>query len=369
MTSNAGHGSAPGRSAPVGWRETCFEAIVGWSEDDHSAALGPFLSSIDQLDHLPPALVSAARAIATTGSPAEARSFFETWFAPFVRQGSEDGPQPDSLATGFFEPVINAARAPSAALPVPLHRRPPDLVALTEDRFRGAAGDQLTYGRQTDQGVVPYATRAEIEAGAIDHFDLAFAYLASPVARFILQVQGSGVLRYAEDGAQERVTYEAKNGLPYTSVGRVLIEEGILPEKGLTLARLEAWLDDNPERAAEIMQRNASYVFFKPVERDIGAALGAAGAPLVPMRSIAVDAGVHALGLPVFVTIPDLKRDAERGQPFRKLTVAHDVGSAIRGEERCDLYFGTGDVAGAEAGALKAPVQLVVLHPRATAVA
>jgi membrane-bound lytic murein transglycosylase len=45
--------------------------------------------------------------------------------------------------------------------------------------------------------------------------------------------------------------------------------------------------------------------------------------------------------------------------------IAHDVGSAIRGPERGDIYFGSGEKAGRLAGITKHPGRFFVLLPGA----
>jgi membrane-bound lytic murein transglycosylase A len=45
------------------------------------------------------------------------------------------------------------------------------------------------------------------------------------------------------------------------------------------------------------------------------------------------------------------------------LMVAQDTGSAIKGAQRADVYYGTGDAAGAAAGAVKDQGRMVVLMP------
>jgi membrane-bound lytic murein transglycosylase A len=46
--------------------------------------------------------------------------------------------------------------------------------------------------------------------------------------------------------------------------------------------------------------------------------------------------------------------------------VAQDVGSAIRGPERGDIYFGSGDAAGELAGTTKRAGNFIVLMPKET---
>ena len=48
---------------------------------------------------------------------------------------------------------------------------------------------------------------------------------------------------------------------------------------------------------------------------------------------------------------------------YRRLVVALDTGSAIKGEVRADLYTGHGDYAGAEAGRVRHTLRLYRLVP------
>ncbi|HXG80075.1 MAG TPA: 3D domain-containing protein, partial [Methyloceanibacter sp.] len=90
--------------------------------------------------------------------------------------------------------------------------------------------------------------------------------------------------------------------------------------------------------------------------------VGAQGAPLTPGRSLAVDAAYHALGTPIFVAAP--KAPTPDGKPFRRLMIAQDVGSAIRGKERGDIFWGTGAEAGAIAGITKHKAKFYILLPK-----
>jgi membrane-bound lytic murein transglycosylase A len=82
---------------------------------------------------------------------------------------------------------------------------------------------------------------------------------------------------------------------------------------------------------------------------------------LTPGRSLAVDASYHALGLPIFVDAAELKGPDDA--PFRRLMIAQDVGSAIRGPERGDIFWGSGEAAGLIAGSTLAPARFTVLLP------
>jgi membrane-bound lytic murein transglycosylase A len=216
--------------------------------------------------------------------------------------------------------------------------------------------------RRNGEKLVPYYTRAEIEAGALEGKGLELLYLDDPVELFFMQIQGSGRVRLT-DGSWVRLGYAAKNGHSYVSIGKILAERGDRP-KDLTMEGLKAWLRADPARGRALMQENTSYVFFRELPKTEAGdgPVGAQGVALTPGRSLAVDASYHALGTPIFVAAPELK--TLDGAPFRRLMIAQDVGSAIRGPERGDIFFGTGDAAGAIAGMAKQKARFFVLLPK-----
>ncbi len=111
------------------------------------------------------------------------------------------------------------------------------------------------------------------------------------------------------------------------------------------------------------MRQNRSYVFFRELSgTEAAGPIGALDIPLTQGRSLAVDAGIHALGLPVHVSAPTLTHATKTGG-FHRLMIAHDVGSAIKGPERGDIYFGSGPAAGKLAGVTKHPAKFHVLLP------
>ncbi len=333
-----------------------FATIEGWADDDHLAAFEAYARSPR------PAVPAGNAAIVTR---AAARAFFEQQFQPHrVVCTSEPG-----LLTGYYEPEIAASRTPSDAYTIPIYARPPDLVNIVSEAERGAKADAgLTHMRQTPDGRrEPYATRAEIEAGALVGRGLELFYAADFVEVFFMQVQGSGLVRLP-DGRGLRITYDGKNGHPYTSIGRYLIEQGAFTREAMTLQALTDWLKADPERARPVLQQNASYVFFRVLGDETAVrAEGVEGVPLTPGRSLAVDTAVHALGTPVWVESETLRHADDTGQGFARLMIAQDVGSAIRGPERGDIYFGSGAAAGERAGLTKHPARFTVLRPKTAA--
>lgn len=349
-------------------REVPFSQLEGWARDDLLPAFAAFLVSAQQLlSGVGPAPEAGWRrvfeaALAQQGaivSEGDARGFFEAHFR--AHAVAHDGPA--GLLTGYYEPLIDASEERVAPFVVPLLRRPADLENVVSESERGNQGVAYTHMRRTAEGLAPYATREEIETGALEGLGLELFYLADPVEAFFLHVQGSGLLRL-RDGRLVRVTYDGKNGHPYTSVGRTMINDGLFSADALTLPVMGDWLRANLERARPMLWRNKSYVFFKELAGD--APVGALDIALTPGRSLAVDTAYHRLGTPIFVRSPTLTHGGSNGVEaggLSRLMVAQDVGSAITGPERGDVFFGTGPEAGARAGITKHAGSFVVLLP------
>ena len=354
-----------------------FADLPGWADDDHGAAFEAFRRSCERLDFIAaeraetgkaPGPEDAAslsickQALKETAplSNAAAQSFFERHFLPHpVSEGA-----PKGLVTGYFEPELEGAREPSERFHVPVYAKPEDLVALFPDAHRAAHNHEISAGRQTADGVVPFATRQDIEKGALEGQGLEILYLADRFDAYIMHVQGSGRI-VLPDGKVVRLAYAAKNGHPYTSIGRVLIDQGEITKEDMSLAALEAWVRGHPEKAEALMWHNRSYIFFReivPESADIGP-LGGQSVALTPGRSLAVDASIHALGSPIWVEAQGLAHGGARD--FRRLMVAQDVGSAIKGPERGDIFWGSGAAAGEIAGNTQHRCRFWVLRPRA----
>jgi membrane-bound lytic murein transglycosylase A len=345
-----------------------FESIPGWDDDDHLAAFRAFERSAKALaggqtsprpgQFAPPELIVSARAALSSVVTARraARQFFETRFRPF-RLTTEDS----GFLTGYYEPCVSASTVETEAFSWPILRRPNDLVTFGVDPAPADFPKDVSGARRLSDGsLVPYPDRAEIEAERRDPI----VWVRDAVEAFLIQVQGSAQVAFP-DRSRSRLAYDGRNGLPYTSIGKILIEAGEIAEGAMSLASLKAWLRRDSARGLNVMRRNRSFVFFQLVEDfdpDLGPIAGA-GVPLTPLRSIAVDRTMWAYGLPFWIDA-ELPWADETRRPFRRLMIAQDTGSAIVGAARADLYFGSGDAAGARAGAIRHPADFVVLLPQ-----
>jgi membrane-bound lytic murein transglycosylase A len=344
-----------------------FESLVGWAEDDHAAALGAFERSARALlmgqasarpaRPAPAQLLAKARASLCATSPQDARRFFETGFRAF-RVLPEAGA---GFLTGYYEPCVSASVIETDEFRWPILARPADLVTFAPDAAPPGFPEGISGARRLRDGsLIPYADRAEIEEERLDPI----AWLRDAVEVFLVQVQGSAQVE-SPDGRRARLSYNGRNGLPYTSIGRILIETGEIAESAMSLAVLKAWLRSDGERGFKLMRRNRSFVFFRLVE-DFDPRLGpvaGAGVALTPLRSLAVDRTIWAYGLPFWIDA-ELPWADETPRAFRRLMIAQDTGSAIVGPARADLFFGSGETAGARAGAIRHRSEVVVLLPR-----
>lgn len=337
-------GRAPaGIAVPAGPGPTLtpvrFEQLPGWTADRAAEAIPPFVAGCTRIDPTAhpklPALCAQARAL-PPGDDAAARAFFEQSFQPHLAAADGDA---KGLVTGYFEPEFRASRTRGGEYQTPLLRRPRGHVA----------------GR-----VLP--TRAQINRGALARQRLEMLWVADPVDAFFLHIQGSGRARLP-DGAVVRLPYDGKNEQPYVPIGRVLVDRGEMRLEDVSMQSIRAWLAAHPAEAEAVMEQNPSFVFFREVTGiapDQGPP-GGMGVPLTPQRSVAVDRAHIPLGTPVWIDTNDALTPAT---PFRRLVIAQDVGAAIRGPTRTDLFFGWGPDAEARAGRMRQPGSVYVLLPR-----
>lgn len=310
-------------------RRLGFEDLPGWGGADHEAALAAFHATLPVAR--PGGAVTAEdwSALARRlGGAGDARAFFEAHFAPVSLA-------PEARFTAYYEPEIDGARAPDA-----IHRHP--------IRSKPSARELLAF------------SRAEIAAGALDGRGLELFWLADPVEAFFLHIQGSGRIRLP-GGAVARVGYAGRNAHPYRSVGQALKRLGLAREAA-SAGGIKRWLRANPERAQALLNENPSYIFFEE-RTDLAAEagpVGALGASLTAMVSAAVDPSHQPLGAPLWVEA------AAKGFEGR-LMVAQDVGAAIKGAGRADLFIGAGAEAGRRAGRINLSGRLVTLIPREAA--
>ena len=348
-----------------------FTDLPGWADDDHAAAFAAFRRSAARLvDKVPTAKAlgpdgvalaqkgQLATALGQTVNSAAARAFFEAHFRPFrVEPTSGEG-----FVTGFFEPEVEARLYPSLAFPVPLLAPPDGLREIGGDDDRRNLDPTLTWAIEDGRGRLNACPeRGAIAAGTLDGRARPIAFVKSAVEAFFIHVQGAARLRLPT-GDLMRVTFAAKSGHPYFSVARLMLERGIVASPAeATADALRSWLDGlAPQERRAALARNRSYIFFReaPATDPTLGPIAAAGVPLTPGRSLAIDRSLITFHAPVFV-----EADLAAG-PFRHLMVAQDTGSAIVGPARGDIFFGSGDEAFTRAARVRDPARFTLLVPR-----
>ncbi len=317
--------TGPAAAFDVQYQVLEFDQLDGWARDDHAEALRVFRNTCHDMKGPDwRALCNFAEA-----GP-DPRQFFELFFRPVL---IDDGQE--ALFTGYFEPELDGDLYQSARYRYPIYAMPPE--AKTSELW---------------------LTRRDIlDTDVMKGRGLEIAWVDDPVELFFLQIQGSGRVRLP-NGNFIRVGYRGANGHPYRSIGVELVRRGIFDAHQVSADVIKNWVRRNPVEGDELLRHNPSYVFFREVSKvpaDQGP-LGAMNRSVTAMRTVAVDPSFVRLGAPVWI-----EKDGEN--PLRRLMVAQDTGSAIKGAQRADVFFGTGDKAGRAAGKLRDPGRMMVLMP------
>ena len=277
-------------------------------------------------------------------APEQATAFFRDNF-DWVRVGNGK-----AFATGYYEPEIQGSRTPQPGY-APIYMVPPDLVRCT--RPDGTTGR----GRVDQTGTcVPYYSRADIDNGALANRNLELAWAADPLDLFFAEIQGSARVVFP-DGTSMQIAYADQNGLPYTPIGKVLRDRGILPAGGASMQAIKAWVRANPDQARALMEQNASYIFFRVLNGP--GPVGALNVPVTAHGTVAADPKFVPLGAPVYLAV-------DRPEAYG-LWVAQDTGGAIKGPNRFDTFWGSGPEATQTAGGMAANGIAYILLPKGAA--
>jgi membrane-bound lytic murein transglycosylase A len=188
------------------WQAVRWSELPGFADDALHEAWNAWIRSCERPLPAHAALCPEVRRL-SIAAPEEQRAWMMQRLQPYRVEPLAGGTEP--LLTGYYEPMLDAARLPQARQQVPLYRPPADL-----------ATRRPWYTRQ-EMDTLPQV-RAALRGREI-------AYVADPLDALALQIQGSGRLRVAEpDGRTSvvRVAFAGSNEQPYRSVGSWLLQQG-----------------------------------------------------------------------------------------------------------------------------------------------
>jgi membrane-bound lytic murein transglycosylase A len=392
-TSSQGKTTPPGvvygtNNVNVRYTSVAFANLPNWQGQEFSQSLLSFKRGCEKLGNKPQWRNVCNLAKTTSNNNAAAKAFFEYHFTPW--QITENG-NATGTVTGYYEPMMKGDTSQTRQSRFPIYGIPNDFISVplpsqyqsgrgsvrvqvtgqnsgsisangqyTADlsRFPITARSRAIKGRVVGNQFVPYYTRAEINAGALNGKAPILGYADDPVELFFLQVQGSGRLQTPK-GQFIRLGFADKNEQPYQSIANYMVKKGYLPLKDTNMQGIKAWMQQNPSHLSEVLGQNPSYVFFRVLPDNGAGPIGALGTPLTDGYSTAVDKHHVELGAPMFLTTTHPIKNSR----IERLMVAQDTGSAIKGGVRVDFFWGFGDAAGEVAGKMKHPGQVWVLLP------
>lgn len=349
-----------------------FADLPGWADEHPAEAVPSFLASCARIAELADSApvgadghgglakqwrhACAAAARLKAGDDAAARAFFEAEFTPWVAAG-KTGPM--GKLTGYYVQEMRGSRTRHGAFKYPVYGRPADLVEIDLTPFIRDAHARRIWGKLDGGSVVPYFTREEIRKGALAGKGLELLYVDDPVDLLFAQIEGSAKVAM-DDGTTLRLEFAGKNGRAYKGVGAAL--KGILKPGEGTMLGIRRWFNANAARFDEIVDQNASFVFFK-LSTEPGA-IGSEKVILTPRRSMAIDRAFIAHGTPIWVDgrAPNVGKPGT--SPWQHLLIAQDTGGGILGAVRGDIYWGDDRAAEELGGRMGGPGRYWLLLPK-----
>lgn len=314
-----------------------YSNLQNWQSDNHHEALSAFLNScttkikLGKYEGIFGTKDDWLEACKNASTTKNAEQFFSDNFAPYlVKSGADD----KGLFTGYYIPTIKGSFRKNEQFQYPLYKYPAKLPSIP--------------------------SRKEISEGRLDAQDLELLYLQSPIERFFLHIQGSGNV-ILEDGSMIKVGFAGKNGLPYTSIGKILLQKGYISKDNSSADAIAQWLKNNPKQMQEIFNHNESYIFFKILTGNN--IVGGQGVALTAQRSLAIDNNLIPYSVPIWLET-EIPSPTGSNLTFNRLMVSQDTGSAIKGSVRGDIFFGSGDEAKYLAGNMKSQGKYYMLLPK-----
>ena len=358
----------------ITFKETSFKALPGWDKANIKKSLQAFQISCKTFlrqdpdrtvgsqqitmkvkDWLPACRAAIAiDPISTT----VAKKFFQRWFTPIEFYNNKPI---DGLFTGYYLPYLHGSLTKTPEYNIPIYGLPTNMVTINLEDFGTGFSNRRIVGRVENNKVLPFHTREKINKGVLKNDAPVLVWVNSHIDRLFLEIQGSGAVELP-DGEVLSLGYAGENGAPYTPVGRVLVERGIMTKQTASMQGIRTYLEAHPEEILSVINQNKSFVFFRVLNRS--AALGAQGVTLTPGYSLAVDRKWIPLGTPLWLDTSRPTQNSEKQTTLQRLMIAQDTGGAIRGIVRGDVFWGAGEEATFIAGNMKNKGHYWLLLPR-----
>lgn len=238
--------------------------------------------------------------------------------------------------TGYFTPELKVRKRKSKHYPHPIYAYPKDW-----------------------KGQLP--TRQQIDGeGVLKGRGLELAYTKHLADIYYMQLQGSGLVKYS-NGQHKYFGFAASNRHPYSSIGKHIKNNESIPLKNISMEGVKSYLKYNPDKVADILFTNPSYVFF---EASNSQPLGAGHVPLTSDYSIAVDPKYIPLGSCLLAAVPVMDAEGDFSHHQYQFLLAQDIGGAIRGNGHIDVYYGIGEAGKQKAMEMHHYGQLWLLLPK-----
>lgn len=246
-----------------------------------------------------------------------------------VPSKNEDGFKGENTTkyTSYYSPDLTGSRVPTERFNHAIYRKP------TETALANFTRSEIDYhGALAGKGY-------EIFWVEDSYFDL-----------YLLHVQGGGRINIINaDGTKEvkYLSYDGKNTHSFKMIYHYLVNSGYLKPENASVPNQRKFLQENPDKEEEVFNSCPSYVYFIESNEE---PVGLDDIPLTEGRSLAMDSKIYrTTGIINFVKTKKASHVNENGQvvkvPFSRFFIGQDTGGAIRGNARCDLYFGYGPMA------------------------
>jgi len=265
--------------------------------------------------------------------------------------------------TGYIELELKGRLSPNfqeAPNAVPIFKRPKNLITIDLGPFKKEFKNHKITAILIKDKIIPVPSRKEIETENL-YADSIIAYIDDPARAYFLHIQGSGIIKLA-NGKSLSVGFDGDNGKEYFSIGKLLIQEGIISKEKMSMQAIIQWMENNSEAAIALRHKNERFIFFK--ERNVfEGPIGSSGAIVTAMHTAAVDNNFLPYHLPLWAEIDNFY-SKNVAQKYFNLFVSQDTGSAIKGPTRIDLFLGKGSAAENIAGKLNSKGKLWALIPK-----